>query len=191
MRLDPVRFRYRLQRNRPREVSLRGSVSCKSSSGWDPLGSSSNSVFQYPVFKVPRLVSEGVPRQAARMYITLIPRTAQAPFSRSTIPSQTGQRPRRGEPRKDPGSVSLYIGGKGAPRVGRGSGSVSLHADSEGTSRAEPSILPLSRRAGPSIPSPRPRHDGAQAGSSAPLLSMEEGDMRDGPWRMLLRNAYI
>ena len=80
MRLDPVRFRYRLQRNRPREVSLRGSVSCKSSSGWDPLGSSSNSVFQYPVFKVPRLVSEGVPRRAARMYITRFRRRCQRVF---------------------------------------------------------------------------------------------------------------
>ena len=80
VRLDPVRFRYRLQRNRPREVSLRGSVSCKSSSGWDPLGSSSNSVFQYPVFKVPRLVSEGVPRQAARMYTTRFRRRCQRVF---------------------------------------------------------------------------------------------------------------
>ena len=159
MRLDPVRFRYRLQRNRPREVSLRGSVSCKSSSGWDPLGSSSNSVFQYPVFKVPRLVSEGVPRQAARMYITPVPRAAQAPFSCSTIPSQTGQKPRRGRPRKDPGSVSLYIGGEGAPRLGRGSGSVSLYADSEGTSRAEPSIpspVHAMTARGPAPPPPPP-----------------------------------
>ena len=55
-------------------------MSCKSSSGWDPLGSSSNSVFQYPVFKVPRLVSEGVPRQAARMYTTRFRRRCQRVF---------------------------------------------------------------------------------------------------------------
>ena len=87
--MDPVRFRYRLQRNRPREVSLRGSVSCKSSSGWDPLGSSQFRI-RYPVFKVPRLPSEGVPRQAARMYITRPARAAQAPFRASTFPPQAG-----------------------------------------------------------------------------------------------------
>ena len=86
MRLVRSGFRYRLQRNRPREVSLRGSVSYESSSGWDPLGSSSNSVFQYPVFKVPRLVSEGVPRRAARMYITRFRRRCQRVF-REILPS--------------------------------------------------------------------------------------------------------
>ena len=113
MRLDPVRFRYRLQRNRPREVSLRGSVSCKSSSGWDPLGSSSNSVFQYPVFKVPRLVSEGVPRQAARMYITPVPGGCQRVFRE--IFSRPRRRPEGREKKKrDPeGSLS----GAKAPRA--------------------------------------------------------------------------
>lgn len=117
MRLDPVRFRYRLQRNRPREVSLRGSVSCKSSSGWDPLGSSSFRI-RYPVFKVPRLPSEGVPRQAARMYITRPARAAQAPFRSSTFPPQAG--PEGGGPGGASPAAPPREGAAGAPCRGAG-----------------------------------------------------------------------
>ena len=68
MRLDPVRFRCRLQRNRPREVSLRGSVSYESSSGWDPLGSSSNSVFGIRFSRCPAPFGAGAASSGEDIY---------------------------------------------------------------------------------------------------------------------------
>ena len=166
-------------------------MSCKSSSGWDPLGSSSNSVFQYPVFKVPRLVSEGVPRRAARMYITRFRRRCQRVF-REILPFRPKARRGREKGRGSRRTPSLARSAprerddpafRGLHRSTSGDGGLSCRVR-HGTGRSPP---PWSRSRGalPALGALRGRPEGRMA-----LLRRKPSFARDrAPGRFRARMA--